>query len=195
MAKAEQDKQLRERLTRLEKMIQDVERYKNPEDAARTREIIQALMDFHGAALERMLEGIAGSPERGVPLIQSLAGDEIVSSLLLLYGQHPLDIDMRVRQALDQVRPYLHSHGGNVELLGVDDGVVSLRLQGSCHGCPSSAQTLKDAIEEAIYEKAPDVTRIAVEGVVDAPAVEVKLGFTKDVNGHARMALPVLSGR
>ena len=193
MAKSDQDKQLRERLGRLEKMIQDVERYKNPEDAARTREIIQALMDFHGAGLDKMLEGIAASPEGGVHLIQSLAREELVSSLLLLYGLHPLDIDTRVRQALDQVRPYLHSHGGNVELLSVADGVVSLRLQGSCHGCPSSAQTLKDAIEEAIYEKAPDVTRIAVEGVVDAPAVEVKLGFTKDSNGHGRMALPVLS--
>ena len=72
-------------------------------------------------------------------------------------------------QALDKVRPYLGSHGGNVELLGVEDGVVRLRLQGSCDGCPSSQVTLKYAIEEGIYAVAPDITAIEVEGVVERP--------------------------
>ena len=64
-----------------------------------------------------------------------------------------------MRGALDEVRPYLASHGGDVELLGVEDGVVRLRLEGSCNGCPSSAMTLKLAIEEAIARAAPDVER------------------------------------
>jgi Fe-S cluster biogenesis protein NfuA len=87
----------------------------------------------------------------------------------LLYGLHPLHLETRVSQALDQVRPYLHRHKGDVVLMGVIDGVVHLRMQGSCHGCPSSAMTLKNAIEEAIYAAAPDVAAIEVEGVVDAP--------------------------
>jgi Fe-S cluster biogenesis protein NfuA len=90
--------------------------------------------------------------------------------LLLLYGLHPLDFDSRVRQALDQVRPYLRSHGGDVELLDTTGGVVRLRMQGSCHGCPSSAMTLQSAIEEAIYAKAPDLTALEVEGVTKQPA-------------------------
>jgi Fe-S cluster biogenesis protein NfuA len=65
------------------------------------------------------------------------------------------------------VRPYLESHGGNVELLGIEEGVVRLQLQGSCSGCPSSAVTLKLAVEEAIHKAAPDVTEIVA---VDAPA-------------------------
>lgn len=73
-------------------------------------------------------------------------------------------------QALDKVRPMLHSHGGNVELLSIDDGVVRLRLQGSCHGCPSSAMTLKNSIEEAIYEFAPDIAELHVEGAVPVPS-------------------------
>ena len=93
-----------------------------------------------------------------------------MASLLLLHGLHPLDLEARVRQALEQVRPYLRTHGGDVELLGVDDGVVRLRMQGSCHGCPSSAVTLKHTIEEAIYDAAPDVAAIEVEGVVEPPA-------------------------
>ena len=95
-----------------------------------------------------------------------------MSSLLLLYGLHPVDLETRVHQALDKVRPLLKSHGGNVDLLGIADGVVRLQLQGSCHGCPSSAQTLHNAIEAAIDEFAPDVVELKVEGVaVHAPPV------------------------
>jgi Fe-S cluster biogenesis protein NfuA/nitrite reductase/ring-hydroxylating ferredoxin subunit len=85
---------------------------------------------------------------------------------LLLHDLHPVDLPTRVLGALENTRPYLKSHGGNVELVGIDEpGVVRLRLQGSCHGCPSSAMTLKLAIEQAIQEAAPDVTAIVVEGV------------------------------
>ena len=117
-------------------------------------------------------------------MIDSLAGDDLVGSILLLHGLHPLDLETRVRQALEKVRPLLRSHGGNVELLDLTGGVARLRMLGSCDGCPSSAMTLKTAIEEAIYEKAPDVTAIEV----DAPAT----------NGHKandnkkRILLPIL---
>jgi nitrite reductase/ring-hydroxylating ferredoxin subunit len=68
-----------------------------------------------------------------------------------------------------------------VELLGLEDGVVRLRMQGSCDGCPSSAMTLKLAIEEAIYEAAPDITGIEVEGVVEQPSPKglVQLGKSR----------------
>jgi len=96
-----------------------------------------------------------------------------VGSLLLLYGLHPVDLETRVRGALEKTRPYLRSHGGNVELVDVDEsGAVRLRLQGSCHGCPSSAMTLKLAIEQAIHDAAPDVTSISVEGQTDARSGE-----------------------
>ena len=68
-----------------------------------------------------------------------------------------------MRQALDKVRPLFALSRGNVELLGLSGGVVRLRMLGSCDGCPSSAMTLKHAIEAAIYEKAPDVTGIEVD--------------------------------
>lgn len=71
----------------------------------------------------------------------------------------------RVQGALDEVRPYLKSHGGNVELLNVDGGVAHLLLQGSCSGCPSSTVTLKLAIEEAIHKAAPDLEGIEAENV------------------------------
>ena len=141
----------------------------DPEARASAVELLQSLMELHGSCLERMMELVseAGAPGRAV--IDGFARDELVKGLLLLYGLHPVALETRVMQALDKVRPYLSSHGGNVEVIGIDDGVVRLRLQGSCKSCPSSAMTLKLAIEEAIYEAAPDVTAIEAEGVFEPP--------------------------
>ena len=103
-------------------------------------------------------------------MIDAWSREELVSSLLLLYDLHPVDTETRVLAALEQVRPFLKSHGGNVEFLGLVDGVVHLRLEGHCHGCPSSTFTLRMRIEKEIYEAAPDVAGIEVEGVVPTPA-------------------------
>ena len=143
-----------------------------PDAAARTvaMEAIQAVLELHGAALGRMLELMREQAgEQGGALLASLAGDDRVGNVLMLHGLHPVDTATRVEQALDSVRPYLASHGGNVELLGVDAGVVRLRLEGSCKGCPSSAATLRTAIEEAITAFAPDVLDVVAEGVSQPP--------------------------
>jgi Fe-S cluster biogenesis protein NfuA len=173
------------RMARVESLLHGLE--KLPDSAVReqVRAIVQGILDLHGAALERLLEKIAESGETGPGLIDVLAEDELVGSVLLLYGLHPLGLEARVAQALDKVRPYLRSHGGNVELLGVAEGVVRLRMQGSCHGCASSAQTLKLTIEEAIYEKAPDVTGIEVEEGSNGAMV---------LDGRVRIPLPLVHG-
>jgi Fe-S cluster biogenesis protein NfuA len=92
----------------------------------------------------------------------------LVAHLLLLHGLHPVPVAQRVQGALDGVLPYLESHGGSVELLGIEGGVARLRLQGSCSGCPSSTMTLKLAIEEAIFKAAPDIDEVRAEGAVPA---------------------------
>jgi Fe-S cluster biogenesis protein NfuA len=185
MATAPNDREFRQRMGRIETLIQEIERFPDAGARAHTREIVQSLLDLHGAGLERILEHLAAAGNQGLALIDSLARDELVESLLLLYGLHPLDIEIRVRQALDQVRPYLRSHAGNVELLALAGGVVRLRLLRNSWGS-ASAQTLQRAVEEAIYRKAPDVTAIEVEEVTtDEPPVK---------DGRARIALPVLSG-
>ncbi len=183
----------REQIARLESLIQEVDRFKDPALRDKTREIVQLLMDLHGGVLETILQRIAATGESGLRMIDDLAADEMVSGLLLLYGLHPLNLESRIRQALEKCKPYLHSHGGNVELLSVsDEGVVHLRLEGSCHGCPSSALTLKSTIEEAIYEKAPDVTGIEVEGA-DKEHADAHAGHNEgNGNGRIAFALPVM---
>ncbi len=187
-----EDRQSRERIHRLETLLQEVDQFKDPRARDKTRQIVQALMDLHSAALEAILTRVAATGDAGVALIDEMGNDELVSGLLLLYGLHPLDLNARVGQALESVRPYLHSHGGNVELLGVADGIVRIRLEGSCHGCPSSALTLKSTIEEAIYEKAPDITAIEVEGANGHSAAPAEVNGTAPAAGHRRFALPVV---
>jgi Fe-S cluster biogenesis protein NfuA/nitrite reductase/ring-hydroxylating ferredoxin subunit len=124
---------------------------------------------MYGEGLSHILELIAQSKASGNELIQIFTKDDLLSSLFLLHDLHPEDIETRVGRALVEVRPYLQSHGGNVELVKIDNGVAYLRLEGSCHGCPSSTITLKLAIEEAIYKAAPDLIELQVEGVTNPP--------------------------
>jgi Fe-S cluster biogenesis protein NfuA/nitrite reductase/ring-hydroxylating ferredoxin subunit len=84
---------------------------------------------------------------------------------LLIHDLHPADLETRLREALDHVRPYLQSHGGNVELISLTSERASLRLQGTCKSCASSAVTLELAIRHAIEEACPDLAGFEVDGV------------------------------
>src|SRR5215469_8833963 len=119
------------------KLIEEVAEFTDPHVRATTGELIQSLLEMYGEGLARILELTAQTEERGLALIETLARDDLVGALFLLHGLHPIDIETRVNQALVEVRPYLRSHGGNVQLLRVEDGRAYLRLEGSCHGCPS----------------------------------------------------------
>jgi Fe-S cluster biogenesis protein NfuA/nitrite reductase/ring-hydroxylating ferredoxin subunit len=130
----------------------------------RAEELVRLVVELYGAGLERLLELAYDAGALDDALLESLASDELVSSLLLVHGLHPYAVEERVQRALDDVRPYLGSHGGDVELLGVsDEGVVRLQLLGSCDGCASSAVTLELAVEDAIRAAAPEIVRIDVE--------------------------------
>ncbi len=159
------DDEVRRRVARVDSLLEQIEALADPGARSIIAETVQALLELYGEGLARMLDSVArlGREE----LLEAFAADELVSHLLLLHGLHPADVETRVRRALEEVRPYLESHGGNVELLGVADGVARLRLQGSCSGCPSSTATLKLAIEEAIQQAAPDVDRVEAEGMVE----------------------------
>jgi Fe-S cluster biogenesis protein NfuA/nitrite reductase/ring-hydroxylating ferredoxin subunit len=161
-----QDATSRQRIQKIETLIERVEGLSDPEARAGTLELVQALMELHGEGINRLLEIVAEDPA-GQSIIERLGEEELVAGLLMLYGLHPLALETRVLTALDKVRPYLKSHGGNVALLGIDNGVVRLQMEGNCNGCASSAMTMKLAIEEAICEVAPDVGELLVEGVIE----------------------------
>ena len=66
----------------------------------------------------------------------------------------------KVQAALEEVRPYLQADGGDVELVDVVDGVVKVRLQGACAGCPGATMTLKMGVERILKEKIPEVKSV-----------------------------------
>ena len=146
------------RIDEIETLVGKLEALPDAEARSTALALVQSLMDMHAAAFERVLE-LSDS----APFIDRLAGDELVGSLLLLYGLHPEPVENRVESALERVRPYLASHGGSVALLHVTDGIVHLRLDGTCHDCPSSSVTLKLAVEDAIFEAAPEVREVVAD--------------------------------
>ena len=129
----------------------------------RAQQLVREVVGLYGAGLNRIME-LAG--ETG--LTERLATDDLVASLLLVHGLHPHGVQRRVSDALDRVRPYLGSHGGDVDLVevvpgeGPGDMIVRLAFKGSCKSCPSSAVTLELAVEDAIRAAAPEVSAIEV---------------------------------
>jgi Fe-S cluster biogenesis protein NfuA/nitrite reductase/ring-hydroxylating ferredoxin subunit len=128
-----------------------------------SEELAAELVEVYGEGLARIFAVLDAET------VGRLAEDDVVAGLMLVHGLYPVDVETRVREALDSVRPYMESHGGDVELLGIDDGIARLRLRGSCSGCGASQTTLEHAIEAALQEHAPDLLGIDVEGVVDVP--------------------------
>jgi Fe-S cluster biogenesis protein NfuA len=118
-------------------------------------ELVTAVMDMYAEGLRRIVDR---DP--------SVADDAYVAALLLIHDLHPVPLEERVRGALDSVRPFMSRHGGDIEVLGLDDGVLRLRLMGTCNGCAASATTLEHAVERALEERAPDLAGLEVEGAV-----------------------------
>lgn len=137
--------------------------------AATAEELVRLLVGLYGDGLTRIVSVLRDQGEPGSAMLRRLAEDPQVESLLLVHDLHPLDVDARVQQALDRVRPYLGSHAGGVQYLGVRDGVARLKLEGSCHGCPSSTDTVRLAIRGAVLESAPEVSDVVVEGMTTPP--------------------------
>lgn len=147
------DPSLQDHLARVETMLHEVEETADPAVRSRTREIVQGVLDLHAAGLERVMQLVG-------PAAEALARDDLVGSLLLLYGLNPLSLEERVRLALDQVRAMLHKYGGDVELLDVTaDGTVRLRLRGG-HGCHSPGRAV---VEQIVLARAPDLATLEIE--------------------------------
>jgi Fe-S cluster biogenesis protein NfuA/nitrite reductase/ring-hydroxylating ferredoxin subunit len=161
------DQQVRERVGRLETLLEEIESFRDPGTRAKTAEMVQTLLELYGEGLGRIVEIVGRLGGQDVK--DELLGDELITHLLILHGLHPVDVETRVLGALDEVRPYLESHGGNVQFLGIGDGVARVRLEGSCEGCPSSTMTLKLAIEEAVQKAAPELEGVEAEGVAEPP--------------------------
>jgi Fe-S cluster biogenesis protein NfuA len=144
--------EVEQRLVQLDALLEQLENTPSP-IAEQALEAVEAVTAIYGEALARILD-------HGPAFASELLDDNLLSHLLVLHGLHPEPVETRVAQALDEVRPYLHSHGGDVQLAAVSDGVAQVTLTGSCGGCASSATTLEYAVREAVLGVAPEVSEV-----------------------------------
>ena len=166
-----------ERMRLLDRLIDDFEQKADPATRDLFGEVLRTILEIHSAGLQRTLDLIADSG-CATELIHALAAEPAISSMLIVHDLHPHDLQTRVGAALDRARPYLASHGGEVELVRIDpEGLVHLRLQGSCHGCAGSRATLASLIEQGIYAAAPDVSGVVVDGLADDSPLQGVSGF------------------
>ena len=157
---------------RLEALLAGFDGIASPRQAReQAEELVRTLMGLYGAGIERILSLVHDTLDgRSEAIFDRLCEDKLVEGLLCLHGLHPYSVEERVQRALDSVRPYLKSHEGGIEIVGIQDGVVMLRLQGSCDGCPSSTATVKLAVERAILEQVPEIHEVRAEGVTAGPS-------------------------
>jgi Fe-S cluster biogenesis protein NfuA len=149
---------------RIEALLDEIARTADPSVVERAEELVAAVVNLYGAGLSRV---VALSDEAQV---RRFTEDGLLGQLLLLHELNPDTTEQRIQAALDRVRPYLGSHAGGIEFLGVDDdGIAHLRLEGSCDSCPSSTATVQGAIEKAILDAAPEVQALQVDGMVEPP--------------------------
>ena len=159
------DKDFQVKVQRIGALVGELDNIADPEARVSAKALVQLLLDLHATGLERVLEIVAKNGDAGQRAIDDLGQDALVSSLLVLYGLHPLDLETRVAQAVEKVQPRVRKGGGELELLGMESGVVRLQLQVTGHACGSTGKTLKAMVEDALYEAAPDVGELRIEGV------------------------------
>ena len=149
MSRPGEDRDFQRRLQRVEALLQDVEQGTDERGREAAREVVQTLMELHGAALSAMLAAV----DR--PTLDAFTRDGLIGSVLLLHGLHPVDLATRVREAVDRAGPVLRAEGADVELLGVADGLVRVRLVGDARA--------RAALEEALAAAAPDAAGVEIE--------------------------------
>ena len=187
------DKDFQVKVQRIGELVHQLENIADPEARASAKTLVQLLLDLHAVGLERVMDIIAKSDAPEMRTIDALGRDPLVSSLLVLYGLHPLDLNSRVMEAVEKVRPRVRKGGGELELIGIENDVVRVHLQVTGHACGSTGKTLKTMMEDALYEAAPDMGRLLVEGLEEEAGSSgfVPLGKL----GGVIAAAPVMSER
>jgi Fe-S cluster biogenesis protein NfuA/nitrite reductase/ring-hydroxylating ferredoxin subunit len=182
---------------RFQELSAGLEEISDPVVRRRAEEMIGVVLDLYGEGMRRIFGTLADAGEATGEIRAALADDGVVGSLMLIHDLYPVPLSERVAEALADVRPYMESHGGDVELLAVTDGVARIRLSGSCDGCPASAATLELAIKQALDEHAPDLEGLEVEGAEagvgdsgDGELPIVQVGSPTGANGNGAVGEP-----
>ena len=157
---------LNEQSQRMQKLVEQVDLLPDSPSKELIRECIAEILTFYGNGLERIMTVLINeSNVTATKILNNLLEDSFINGLLIIHDLHPFDLNTRLNLALEKVRPYIESHGGQLELLSLQNGIAKIKLSGSCKSCASSSVTLELAIKESIEENCPDLLQLDVEGV------------------------------
>jgi len=159
----------------IERLVQRVNGLADEDARGTALDLLQSLMDLHGAVMSRIVEVLSDSGDSGRNALAKLGNDPLVTGLLVLYGVHPVPLEDRVARAIEKVAPQLRKQGGSAELLGISDAVVRVKINRSGNGCGSSPDALKQTVDQAILEAAPDVAQIVAEGAPSSDFVPLNM--------------------
>lgn len=187
------EKEFQNQLHRVGELVHELDAMADPSSRAAAKQLVQVLMDLHGSGLERMLGIVFQSGDHGARIIDELALDPMVSSLLILYGLHPDHLQTRVERKLEQIRSKLFKQGAEAALISVNGGDIRMRVTLNGHTCGSTVRTVQTAVEEAIYEAAPDLTSLVIEGL-EQPVAFGFVGLEKLIATPQSSALHAASG-
>lgn len=129
-----------------------------------------AIEAFHKLGLTRIIQALKADP-RGKELLFELVDDPALYALFAMHGLVRADIGTRVSRVIDMVRPYMQSHGGDVELVDVSNNTAYIKLHGACNGCSMSSVTLRNTVEDALREHVPEITKIEVVPTEPSPGL------------------------
>lgn len=168
---------------RIEQLLEQLQSSASGRVWSQVEELVRALTDLYGAGLVRTVELAAQRAPAGAgpELLDELAGDELVASLLLLHDIHPESLSVRAGQAIDQIAPDVLASSGQLRLVGVDSGIVRVAVSVSATGCGSDPSGLAESVREALANALPDAANIAVDLSVEADRspVETPIRLTR----------------
>ena len=154
-------------------------------------ETLESLNAIHRAGLTAIVRALRADP-RGKELLFELVDDAAVRMILSMHGIIRAADPMTVaRRVLETIRPGIKSHGGDVELVRIEDGVAYVRLSGACNGCSMAGVTMRDGVEKALVEGVAEVT--SVEVLPNEPAGPELLQITKIEPGGGGDAAPAMA--
>jgi Fe-S cluster biogenesis protein NfuA len=159
------EKEFRQRVQEIGKLIADLDEITDNKARTSARVLVQLVMELHGTAMERVMEIIFSKGDAGAEIIDALGRDRVSSGLLVLHNLHPEHTDTRVSRAIEEVAMQLRKQEVEVRLTSFEAGVVTVHAQTSAHACGSTAATVRTSIEEAVYEAAPEIASLAIEGL------------------------------
>jgi hypothetical protein len=163
---AENEIRSQEWVDKIEALVREAEGISDPKARTITVELLRAVLDFHAAGLERMLDLVFESGPAGETSIERIAADDLASSMLLLHNLHPDDLETRVNRAVQKLQEVFFSLGAKLSLIAIEPPTVRLQFdsQRTWSGTP-----VKSSIEKSIFQAAPEITTIVLEGFKETP--------------------------